>query len=304
VLQKIFEREGFHWLDIVDPTQEELDQIAQNYSVTALAIQDCLEPEHLPKIEKYDESTFIIVRAFGDKAFEDPTADTVQDLTRKVAVFYSPKFLITIHRKEMSCLSAVKEKWTKSRAHPKDIHLYILVDLLTEVIWSYEPALEKAENFIDDFETKIFKRQAQPDLIEELYFLKRKISIIKKMLRRILDVSHKLELTTKHTEQLIQSLREDGDRLFFFSDQLMESIDNLLSVNISLGTQHTNDTVRVLTLFSVYFMPLTFIVGVYGMNFKYMPELEEKWGYPAVLIFMAIVTLSIYFWFRRKGWMK
>jgi magnesium transporter len=73
---------------------------------------------------------------------------------------------------------------------------------------------------------------------------------------------------------------------------------------LGLAAHRTNQIVRVLTLFSVVFMPLTFIVGVYGMNFQYMPELRERWGYPAVLIFMALVSLAIYVWFRRRGWLR
>jgi magnesium transporter len=72
---------------------------------------------------------------------------------------------------------------------------------------------------------------------------------------------------------------------------------------MSFAAQKTNEVVRVLTVFSVFFMPLTFIVGIYGMNFDFMPELKEKWGYPAALIFMAAVTAIIYFWFKRKKWL-
>jgi len=77
----------------------------------------------------------------------------------------------------------------------------------------------------------------------------------------------------------------------------------LLNVYFSASSQRTNDTMRILTIFSVFFMPLTFIVGIYGMNFKFMPELEWKKGYPAVMILMGIITLLIYIWFKRKKWL-
>jgi magnesium transporter len=84
----------------------------------------------------------------------------------------------------------------------------------------------------------------------------------------------------------------------------VDDVNNLLSIQLSLASHRTNEVVRVLTVFSVFFLPLTFIVGVYGMNFQHMPELREHWGYPAVLAGMALVTLAIYFWFRRRGWLR
>jgi magnesium transporter len=76
-----------------------------------------------------------------------------------------------------------------------------------------------------------------------------------------------------------------------------------MNLYISFSAQKTNDVIRVLTVFSVFFLPLTFIVGIYGMNFKYMPELNSKWGYPITLLVMIGVTLSIYLWFKRKKWL-
>jgi magnesium transporter len=75
-------------------------------------------------------------------------------------------------------------------------------------------------------------------------------------------------------------------------------------MQLALASHRTNEVVRVLTVFSVFFLPLTFIVGVYGMNFRYMPELTQRWGYPAVLAFMGLVTLMIYLWFHRRGWLR
>lgn len=86
-------------------------------------------------------------------------------------------------------------------------------------------------------------------------------------------------------------------------NQILDDVNNLRNLAMAFAGQRTNEVVRVLTVFSVFFMPLTFIVGIYGMNFEFMPELSKRWGYPAVLIFMAIVTFLIYLWFKRKKWL-
>jgi magnesium transporter len=89
-----------------------------------------------------------------------------------------------------------------------------------------------------------------------------------------------------------------------YADELLEEVNSLLSIQLALASHRTNEVVRVLTVFSVFFLPLTFIVGIYGMNFDFMPELRQRWGYPAVLAGMGAVTLAIYLWFRRRGWLR
>jgi magnesium transporter len=84
----------------------------------------------------------------------------------------------------------------------------------------------------------------------------------------------------------------------------MDVANTLLHVQLALASQRTSEVMRVLTVFSVFFLPLTFIVGVYGMNFAHMPELRERWGYPAVILAMGLVTLAIYRWFRSRGWLR
>jgi magnesium transporter len=82
-----------------------------------------------------------------------------------------------------------------------------------------------------------------------------------------------------------------------------DNINQLLNIYFSASSQRTNEMMRILTIFSVFFMPLTFIVGIYGMNFEFMPEMKWKWGYPIVLAVMVIVTLLIYVWFKKKKWL-
>jgi magnesium transporter len=85
--------------------------------------------------------------------------------------------------------------------------------------------------------------------------------------------------------------------------QVLEEVNNLLNLSMSFSAQRTNDVMKVLTIFSVFFLPLTFIAGIYGMNFEFMPELNKKWGYPASIGLMVLVTILIYTWFKRKKWL-
>jgi magnesium transporter len=102
---------------------------------------------------------------------------------------------------------------------------------------------------------------------------------------------------------LFRDVQENAESYHFYADELLDDANTLLNVQLSLASHRTSEVMRILTVFSVFFLPLTFIVGVYGMNFDYMPELRERWGYPAVLGLMVVVTLVIYRWFRRRGWL-
>jgi magnesium transporter len=116
------------------------------------------------------------------------------------------------------------------------------------------------------------------------------------MVIETMHVSHK-------RNPFYEDMRDFYLRLETDTDDLQENITQLLNLYISLASQKTNDVMRILTVFSAFFLPLTFIVGVYGMNFQFMPELTSKWGYPGVLIFMAAVTFLIFQWFKRKSWL-
>ena len=100
-----------------------------------------------------------------------------------------------------------------------------------------------------------------------------------------------------------EDMRDYQLRLETEADELHDNINNLVSLYISLSSQKTNEVMRILTVFSAFFLPLTFIVGVYGMNFQYMPELTHKWGYPGIILLMVVITISIFQWFKRKNWL-
>ncbi len=302
----------FVWLDVVDPTPEELTELAADYGLHPLAVSDCLDPEHLPKYEAFENHAFVILRAVDESP--PRAADTVQALTRKIAVFYGPAFLITIHRKDQAWLTALHQRClvglpSKHATRSEGIQAHVLAQLFNGALDTYQPPLEVIETRLDQFEVKVFEGRVEPGStfrgdLREIHLMRRQVTLCKRLLWRTVDVTQRMVPAAGRAATLFRDVQENAESYHFYADELLDDVNTLLSVQLALASHRTSEVMRVLTVFSVFFLPLTFIVGVYGMNFEYMPELRERWGYPAVLVFMAIVTLFIYRWFRRSGWLK
>jgi magnesium transporter len=294
---------AFRWLDLVEPTRDDLEQVARDYGLTATAVQDCLDPEHLPKFERFNGTSFAILRAADERAERD--ADTIQGFTRKVAIFWGADFLITIHRKDQGYLTGVMEQWRGRANAPEDSHCCIaelLVDIINAVVMSYEAPLVEAESRVDAFESGLMSDHDVAALLRDMYLIKRRVTLAKRLLWRTLSIATRLPLAGERTGPLMQDLRENAESMHFYADELLEDVTNLLNMQLALAAHRTNEVVQVLTVFSAFFLPLTFIVGVYGMNFEHMPELTHRLGYPMVWVVMIAVSGAIWGWFRRRGW--
>jgi magnesium transporter len=291
----------FEWLDVTAPTSDELAGLAELYGLHPMAMQDSLDPEHLPKHEKLRGATFVIVRAYDEEA--TPEAVTIQQMTRKVAVFAGLTFLITVHRKAMPFFEAFKADCA-GRTPDQGGLGEVVVDLIGAVVATYERPLEEAERVLDDFEEALFDGARAEAGLEEIHLVKRRVTVIKRTLWQTLGVVQKLHPSSEGQSPIYQDLRESIESLYTYADEIHDNVSNLLTVQLNIASHRTNEVMRILTVFSAFFLPLTFIVGVYGMNFRRMPELEWRFGYPLTLALMAAVSLSIFVWFRRRGWMR
>jgi len=288
---------GFEWIDILKPTSEELKSISENYNLPASAFKDCLQPQHLPKFEAFGDLHYIILRAFDyNSAYE---ADTIEELTNKIAVFYSEKFIITIHLHEFKFIHIVKEKYFDC-GHCQNTY-ELLGRIMKGVLISFEEPTRNLSAEFDTLESDIFLSIKTPDLLKNLYLTKRKAASFTTVLNLSKSIIENLK------EKLEPSIHQDLVEIHIYittiCDPIREGVPNLLNIYLLLASQKTSEVMRLLTIFSAFFLPLTFIVGVYGMNFDIMPELRVKYGYPGVLSFMAIVTIAIFAWFRRKKWL-
>ncbi len=298
--------QGLTWVDAVEPTSSELTEVAHLYGLHSNSVRDCLDPEHLPKFERFPDRVFIIIRVFDTESALD--CATIHQMTRKVAIFAGPDFVVTIHRKPLPFLTVLQEQ--RRAAEPdgngsgETPPQRLVLDIVDRGLATFDPPLVKIEEGLDNVEDALFQNSHDTENLLDLYLLRRRATLCKRMLWRGLEVlklfSPAAEVSTPH----YQDVREAVEASHFYADELVESVTNLTNLQLSLGSQKMNQVMGRLTLFSALFLPLTFLVGVYGMNFEYMPELSRRWGYPAVWALMIAITLGIYFWFRKRGWLK
>lgn len=312
----VFKTENFEWIDIVNPKKAELEKIALQYGLHATSVQDCLDPEHLPKFEKIGDINFIILRSFE----ENPPrkGDSIQELTRKIAVFYNDRFMITVHRKDQKFLLDLIEVWKSQPLDYPQPQLTLLPDLIKSVIASFEKPIDAAFVELEDLEVAAFGISASKTFkIQKAYYFKRKTFVIKLVIRLLNDAITKLYNSINSQNLLnginprFQDLKENCESCYFYSDELMETITTLIGLYLSLSQQKTaeaayktGEIVRVLTVFSIFLLPLNVITGIYGMNFEHIPGLKDEWGYYIALIVMAALLIVIYFIMNKKGWLK
>ncbi len=286
------------WIDVTDPSADEMEQLSKTYHLNQFIMLDCMQPEHLPKYE-YDEDNeyhFLILRYYAHGDGE--SASSIQELTNKIAIFASSEIVVTIHKTETPFLDQVAKKAVK--------HNFETSELLSKIVWealeTFDGPAYRLSEELDEYESQIMLRKTITDVTEALFYIKRQASIAHKVLMLMLEPINHIQ-TKPSGEALLRDVRDQHLKIQTLYNQVLEDVNNLLNISVAFAAQRTSEVMRVLTVFSLFFMPLTFIVGIYGMNFEFMPELKEKWGYPAVLVVMAVVSAVIYIWFKKKKWL-
>jgi magnesium transporter len=292
---KIWNSDKIQWVDITNPTHEDLQELSKQYNLDYYTLSDCLEPAHLPKKEKLKDFIFIILRVYDAKAKKYPSS--IQEMSNKIAIFYNDKVILTIHRVHAAIIEEIKTMYLETKMVSETS------EVVTKIMWyaikSYEPNANALSKAIDYMEKQVFVGRQSRISLEQLYYLKNSC----RLNRRIISFSKDVILqhtTTENDASALQDVKDLLQKLSLSFDETHDDSANLSTVYLSIVSLKTNDTMKLLTIFSVFFMPLTFIVGIYGMNFDFMPELRWKWGYPLALLVMLLICIVIFLWFKRK----
>jgi magnesium transporter len=212
-------------------------------------------------------------------------------MSNKIAFFIFEDKLITIHRAHFNFLNIHEEK------HIKINELFLRIAKL--MLDTFQKPTFELSNKISEIERTIFLKDHRKVLLEELYFIKSQSRILKKVLHITQSVMEQSVENFRASHQY-QDIKDELLNLLTYNEESVENANHLMNTYLSISDQKNNEVVRLLTIFSAFFLPLTFIAGVYGMNFRFMPELNWKWGYFFSIGFMLLVVIVIYLWFRRK----
>lgn len=281
--------DNFKWIDIINPQKDQLEKIADEYKLDYLQILDSLEHGHLPKFEKLTEYNFAILRAYVGE--NNDKYSTVKELSNKVAFFYNDKNIITIHRANFDFLESINQKFNNT--------YQLLIFIINKMVQTFiQPSIWHS-NRIDDVEKVVFLKDYTKISLEDLYFQKSQTRISKKLLMITQDVVNKI-IVDDESKTALQDVKDKILSLILIYDEVAEDANNLMNTYLSVTAKKNNDVIKLLTIFSVFFLPLTFLVGVYGMNFDFMPELRWKYGYLLVWLMMVLVSLMIYLWFKKR----
>jgi magnesium transporter len=289
------------WVDIEAPVHESLEPLIEGrFGFHELAAEDSLSDSTLPKYDAFDTYDFFIFRAV------DVNISQHGSQTYKLAAFLGTDFLITIHMEPMAAIEDVRTRLVSDRRplqRGPDFVLYTIVDRMVD---AHFPLLEQLEECVDALQESIFAN-AQPGHLDELLHLKRDVNVLR---RHSLPQRELLNQISRGDAQFIRSehliyFRDVYDHMFRISETIdveRDMMSGTMEAYLSVVANRTNDTMKVLTVFSAIMLPLTLIAGIYGMNFEHMPELHWLHGYPFALGLMAATTGVMIMWFWRKGW--
>ena len=248
-----------------------------------------MERGHLPKYEKTYKIDIFIFRAYTSNV--SLNIDEVGEMSNKIAFFILEDTLLTIHRTHFNFLNIHEEK------HIKVQELFLRI--VGSMVETFSKPTQDLSSKISQIEKTIFLNDYRKILLEELYFIKSQSRILKKVLHITQNVVEQVSEKFNQFHQY-QDIKDQLLNLLTINEESVENSNQLMTTYLSISDQKNNEVVRLLTIFSAFFLPLTFIAGVYGMNFDLIPELRWKYGYLFSLILMLLVVILIYLWFRRK----
>lgn len=288
------------WVDAQDPTPEELARLRAAFPLNRLALEDALEQGHWTRAEQYPEHTFVTVRSFAHPEQPD-------EFTERVSIFaFAPApdqpcgAVLTHSRSGTRALGAV---WAQVGREAVNTAQEVTYELLDQTADGFFLAADALETQVDTLEEQIF-RSPRFNPVEPVFDLKHLLGQARRLATDAREASALLgRQTSLHAEQVrFRDVQDSFTRVGSRLDGLRESLSSLLDLHLALQSQRMNEVMRTLTAVSVVFLPLTFLAGVWGMNFEHMPELASPYGYTLAWASFLLVGGLLAYTFKRRGW--
>ncbi|MGI5214397.1 magnesium/cobalt transporter CorA [Plantactinospora sp. CA-290183] len=298
---------GFVWIGLHEPSPALLSDIARTFELHPLAVEDALSRQQRPKLERYEDVTFLVIRAAGYVEHAEITASSDIIHTGEVRLFVGEHFVVTVRQGSVGELASVR---SDLEAHPELLAggpwavVHAVFDRMVDVYVEITAAMQAD---VDAMESQVFERTAGAS-IEHIYQLKRELMEFKQAtlplqrpLAMILDGR-----TVRLSKELRRYFRDVADHHTRVVDQVLaydDLLNTVVQARLAQVTVDQNNDMRKIAAWAAIAAMQTAIAGIYGMNFTFMPELQWRYGYPAILTVMLTSAVVLYRYLRRAGWL-
>jgi magnesium transporter len=293
------EPDALVWLDLEDPTEEELSLIEEEFSLHPLAVEDARHRGQRPKVEVYEKYFFLVTHSVRLEAGEL--------LDQEVHAFVGPSYLVTLRYAPAFDLKPVLRRWERQQELTKEGGGFLLYALLDEVVDGYFSVVERFEDESESVEEEVFAQETHPDTQERIFRLKKQIIEFRRLvmpLREVLDLLQgEPRVVTATLAAYYRDVADHIIRVLEFIDNVRELLTTALEAYLSQVSNRLNTVMKQLTSWAAIILVPTLIAGIYGMNFRHMPELNWLLGYPFALGLMAVSATTLYVVFKRRGWL-
>ncbi|WP_019413455.1 magnesium/cobalt transporter CorA [Paenisporosarcina sp. TG20] len=288
----------WYWVDFDQPTSDEWVLLDSFFHFHPLAIEDCLQRLERPKVDFYDGYHFFVIHRMNEDTLE----------AEELNLFVGKNFVVTFHHTTVPELDVVRQKLQRDVSFWERGAVYAMYQILDKIVDAYFPLVYKIEDHLNEIEDKMtfdmkhFSMSSVFEMRSDLLWLRRTILPMRDLMYRVLN-SSRFDLQP-HEQTYFADISDHLIKLTEIVESNRELTADIRDSYTAMNSNQMNRIMMILTIVSSIFIPLTFIAGVYGMNFLYMPELTMKYGYFFVIGAMVFIGLSMLAWFKFKGWMN
>lgn len=277
-----------------------ISDIGKHFNVHQLVLEDILNTHQRPKFEEHEEYLFIVLKAMSPGAEGEIHAE-------QISLLVFEKIVFTFKERHDDLFQPVVRRINNSKGQFKgagsDYLAYVLLDTIVDQYFHFHDAFDEKIDAVE--EVLLIKPTSK--MLAKIQDIKRSLIVLRKSISPLREVINEIQhseapLICEETRIYFRDVRDHVLRISDTIDTYRDMVSGLLDIYVSSVSNKMNEVMKVLTVFASIFIPLTFIVGIYGMNFEYMPELKWKWAYPALWGVFLIVPVVLLIYFRRKKW--
>jgi magnesium transporter len=291
------------WINIDGIYQlDNIEKIGKQFKIHPLVLEDIMNTGQRPKMEDFGDYLFVVLKMLHYDEEENETK------TEQVSLILSSNYVISFQENEGDVFDSIRERIRSDRGRIRKMGVdYLAYSLIDAIVDNYFMVLEKIGEKIEDIEEELVKNPT-PEVLHTIHSLKRELIFLRKSVWPLREVISRLErwespLIDKSIDIYLRDVYDHTIQVIDALETFRDMLSGMLDIYLSSVSNRMNEVMKVLTIIATIFIPLTLVAGIYGMNFRYMPELDWVWGYPMVYVVMLAIGAVMLMYFRRKKWL-